>query len=104
MLCAASSMFSLPNLTGADTPHKVADLAALAQEIRSRFGCGVRTVAITAAAVSLDQPGVALLHDAHGAFAYAYGTPEASFLIRPDGYIGWRGLSWRGSGLLAHLS
>jgi 2-polyprenyl-6-methoxyphenol hydroxylase-like FAD-dependent oxidoreductase len=94
----------IAHVTGADTLHKVADLAALAQEIRTRFGCGVRTVAITAAAISLDQPGVALLYDAHGAFANAYGTQEASFLVRPDGYIGWRGLSWRDSGLLAHLS
>jgi hypothetical protein len=40
------------NELGADTPHNVADLPALAQEIHSRFGCGVRTIAITTAAVS----------------------------------------------------
>jgi hypothetical protein len=50
-----------------------------------------------------DRPGIALLHDRQGAFAAAYGTEEASFLVRPDGYLGWRGRSWRDAGLLLHL-
>ena len=50
-----------------------------------------------------DQPGIASYHDREGAFAAVYGTQETSFLVRPDGYIGWRGRSWREPGLLAHL-
>jgi hypothetical protein len=46
---------------------------------------------------------MALYHDAEGAFSAAYGTQDAVFLVRPDGYISWRARSWRDSGLLEHL-
>ncbi len=48
----------------------------------------------------LEQPSP--YQDGDGAFAKAYGT-AAGFLVRPDGYIGWRGRSWRDAGLLAYL-
>jgi hypothetical protein len=44
-----------------------------------------------------------LSDDQEGRLAAAYGSPEATFLIRPDGYIGWRGRSWREAGLFAYL-
>src|SRR5581483_4532985 len=83
---------------------ELADLAALGQELRARFGESMRVVAVTPADAALDQPGIAILHDRDSAFASAYGAQDASFLVRPDGYIGWRGPHWRVPGLMAHLS
>jgi hypothetical protein len=81
----------------------VADLAAWAREARARLGPDVRVVAVTSEDGIPDQPGIAVPRDRDGAFAHAYGSRGASFLVRPDGYIGWRGLSWRDAGLLSHL-
>jgi hypothetical protein len=88
------------HLTGTDN---AADLAAFAASKRTRFGSRVRIVAVTEAAGEPDRHGIALLHDRQGAFAAAYGSQAASFLVRPDGHIGWRGLSWRDEGLTAYL-
>jgi 2-polyprenyl-6-methoxyphenol hydroxylase-like FAD-dependent oxidoreductase len=81
----------------------VADFADFARQMRARFGARVRFVAITAADGGADEPGVAFFHDREGGFAAAYGGRAASFLVRPDGHVGWRGWSWRDAGLLAHL-
>ena len=83
---------------GADTP----DLAAFAPEIRAQFGADLRIVAVVPGDVP-DQPGIAVLDDKQRAFADAYGAQATSFLVRPDGYIGWRGRGWRDPGLLVHL-
>jgi len=90
-------------ISEADTQHKAADLAAWAQEFQSRLGGHLRLAVISTAAVSLNQPGIAVFQDQQNAFANAYRTQEASFLVRPDGYIGWRGRSWRNPGLLTYL-
>jgi 2-polyprenyl-6-methoxyphenol hydroxylase-like FAD-dependent oxidoreductase len=87
----------------ANTLHGLTDLAAFAREIRARLSSRLRIVAITAADGLPDQPGIALFHDRQGAFADAYGMQDTSFLVRPDGYVGWRGQSWRDTGLLAHF-
>src|SRR5262249_47578037 len=91
------------HLTGADIARKLADLAAFSSTIRSRSGRRLRIVAIVAAHDFLDHPGIPVFHDSEGAFAAAYGAQEASFLVRPDGYIAWRGPSWREAGLMAQL-
>jgi 2-polyprenyl-6-methoxyphenol hydroxylase-like FAD-dependent oxidoreductase len=91
------------HVAGADARQSVADLAAWAGETRSQLGPHLRVVAVTRAEGISDQPGIAVLHDPKGAFADAYGLQATSFLVRPDGYIGWRGLSWRNTGLLCHL-
>ncbi len=83
---------------GADAAQQMASLAGLARDARSRL----RIVAVTSALLP-DQPGLTLLHDRQGAFARAYGGTDASFLVRPDGYIGWRGQSPRDHGLLEYL-
>ena len=75
-----------------------------AQGLSTQFPLPLRVVAIVPAATAAQElPGIALLQDAQGAFAQAYGGQQASFLVRPDGYIGWRGPSWRNEGLLIHL-
>jgi FAD binding domain len=91
------------HLAGLDARQSVTDLAAWAQQTRSQLGSHLRIVAVTAEDGISDQLGIAVLHDRQRAFADAYGLPSASFLVRPDGYIGWRGLSWRGARLLSHL-
>ncbi|MBW6399702.1 FAD-dependent monooxygenase [Roseomonas sp. HJA6] len=59
---------------------------------------GLRVVVITADAPA-DHYGVAVLQDAQGAFAAAYGGAGAAWLVRPDGYIAWRGPSPDHAGL-----
>jgi 2-polyprenyl-6-methoxyphenol hydroxylase-like FAD-dependent oxidoreductase len=91
------------HFNGMEASKSVADLAALAQEMRAAFGSRLRIVVITATEDLPDQPGIALFHDRQRAFKDVYGAEDASFLVRPDGYIGWRGRSWRDQGLSAHL-
>ena len=59
---------------------------------------------VVAAGAPLAEPfAVATYGDTEGALSAAYGAQAAVFLVRPDGYIGWRGRSWRDAGLLAYL-
>jgi hypothetical protein len=51
-----------------------------------------------------DVFGFACYCDAEGAFAKVYGQDDTMFLVRPDGYIGWRGQFLNGEGLIAHLN
>lgn len=53
---------------------------------------GLRVVGIGPDAPA-DLFGVSMLQDADGAFAAAYGGGGAAWLMRPDGYIAWRGPS-----------
>lgn len=88
---------------GTDIGQELADVAAFAEETRSRFAGLVRTIAVVSGEDVAELPGVALYQDRDGTFAAAYGDNNASFLVRPDGYIGWRGHSWRDRGLSEHL-
>ena len=101
--CGARSTSSSPTCRRTDASQVLADLADFAREVRPWLGTRLRVVAIAAAHDAEDQPGIALHHDRQGGFAEAYGAQAASFLVRPDGHLGWRGRSWRGPGLLAHL-
>jgi 2-polyprenyl-6-methoxyphenol hydroxylase-like FAD-dependent oxidoreductase len=78
-------------------------LAAFAREISPRLRVPFRVVGIAAEEGVADQAGIALYRDAEGSFSEKYGAPEAAFLIRPDGYVGWRGASYRDAGLCAYL-
>lgn len=77
-------------------------LEGLAEFARDH-GPHLRVVAVTSAPDPEEQSGVALLQDRQGSFARAYGQQDAAFLVRPDGYIGWRGQSWRDRGLAGHF-
>jgi 2-polyprenyl-6-methoxyphenol hydroxylase-like FAD-dependent oxidoreductase len=81
----------------------IADVAKLAQDLRGRFNSLVRVVAIGGAELA-EIFGLACYHDADGAFAKAYGEHDTIFLVRPDGYIGWRGRFLDDEGLIAHLN
>jgi len=87
--------------TGSD--EVIRDLAMFARELAIRSGSRLRVVAIATAAPLAEPFAVATYGDAEGALSAAYGAQAAVFLVRPDGYIGWRGRSWRDAGLLAHL-
>jgi hypothetical protein len=79
------------------------ELAVFARELAQRFSTRLRVIAIAPAAGVAEQFGAALYHDAGGAFTAAYGR-EAVFLVRPDGYIGWRGRRWTDRGLVEYFS
>jgi 2-polyprenyl-6-methoxyphenol hydroxylase-like FAD-dependent oxidoreductase len=87
-----------------DASDELAAFSGLARDVRAWLGTHLRVVAVTAEGHHGEQPHIRLFHDADDAFAGAYGRQAASFLIRPDGHIGWRGSSWRGAGLRAYLS
>jgi 2-polyprenyl-6-methoxyphenol hydroxylase-like FAD-dependent oxidoreductase len=81
---------------------RIDGLAGLVQP--PRLAERLRIVVVVAPGIAADEPpGAALYRDAEGAFAAAYGGEEASFLVRPDGHIGWRGRSSSERGLSAYL-
>ncbi|TCT03282.1 FAD-dependent monooxygenase [Aquabacter spiritensis] len=68
------------------------DLAAIEAEagLLAGLGLDLRVVAVAPAGADLDDPyGVTLVEDAAGSFAASYGG--AAWLVRPDGYVAWRG-------------
>jgi 2-polyprenyl-6-methoxyphenol hydroxylase-like FAD-dependent oxidoreductase len=81
------------------TADDVPDLAKFARGLR----VPVRVVAIVAKS-SAQHAGIALYDDAAGSFAGQYGPPGSAFLIRPDGYVGWRGETCRDATLAACLA
>ncbi|MCA0250320.1 MAG: FAD-dependent monooxygenase [Proteobacteria bacterium] len=79
------------------------DLAAFAGKLSSRSGMPLRIVGIVQEESVDEQAGIALYRDAENSVAHSYGSAATAFLIRPDGYIGWRGKSLRDAGLVAYL-
>jgi 2-polyprenyl-6-methoxyphenol hydroxylase-like FAD-dependent oxidoreductase len=78
------------------------ELTALA-ELEGQLPSFLRIAAIAAGDGLPAQPVIPLYHDREGAFARAYGAEPLSFLVRPDGHIGWRGWSWREASFTKHL-
>lgn len=87
----------LVNLAAETAAEEIAALAALRRELPP----SLRIAAIAAGNALPDQ--IPLYEDRDGAFARAYGAAPLSFLIRPDGYIGWRGWSCRAPSFRAYL-
>ncbi|TDR87332.1 FAD-dependent monooxygenase [Enterovirga rhinocerotis] len=82
--------------TGADVAAAEHDeIVAWAAE--AERGRAVRIVVVTPSL----RPEPLFVSDAGGAFASAYGSGRAAYLIRPDGHIAWRGRSWRDEGIRA---
>ncbi|MGF7161634.1 2-polyprenyl-6-methoxyphenol hydroxylase-like FAD-dependent oxidoreductase [Rhodoligotrophos appendicifer] len=79
-----------------------AEIEAFANRLSEQRGDLLRAAVI---APKGDGPanffGIPLLCDANGAFAATYGA--SSYLIRPDGYVGWKGAVWAGEGLQTYL-
>lgn len=95
-MLAGTDHVLLARIDGEDVAGALVDFAAFAADWRRSHGVPLRFVAIVADGPQ--QPGVAVLHDPAGRFGAAYGGASA-FLVRPDGYIGWRGPSFRHDGL-----
>lgn len=74
--------------------------------LRAVFGQAVSGVAIVPAeADALAIEGVTVLNDTSGAFAREYGARDGMvWLVRPDGFIGWRAASPSRAQLAAYLS
>jgi hypothetical protein len=81
----------------------IADVVKLAHDLRGQFGSMLRVVVIGDAELA-DIFGLACYRDAERAFAKTYGHHNTMFLVRPDGYIGWRGQFLNNEGLIAHLN
>ncbi|SFV13600.1 2-polyprenyl-6-methoxyphenol hydroxylase [Methylobacterium sp. 174MFSha1.1] len=63
----------------------------------------LRVVVVASAGADRALPGAELIEDRAETFAEAYGRQAMSYLVRPDGHLGWRGRSWREPGLGAYL-
>jgi 2-polyprenyl-6-methoxyphenol hydroxylase-like FAD-dependent oxidoreductase len=94
----------IAHLPSASAPPGPTQLATFSKQLHARVGSRLRLVMVTAAESAQEQPGVAVYRDEQGEFAAAYGAQGVSFLVRPDGYIGWRGRSWDEKGLFAYLA
>jgi 2-polyprenyl-6-methoxyphenol hydroxylase-like FAD-dependent oxidoreductase len=78
------------------------DAVSFAREMQRQWRPFVRIAAI-ARTPQAETPFLTALHDRRGGFAEAYGHEARAILVRPDGYIGWRGPSWRSPGLAGYL-
>ena len=74
---------------------------AHAKALREQWG-SLRVVAISRTPLP-DTPYLAGFVDAVGEFARAYGGEARAILVRPDGYIGWRGTAWGDQGIKGYL-
>jgi hypothetical protein len=91
------------NFNSPAAPKEIGDLGGLAQELFAQFGSRLRVIAIARNSIP-DRFRCPVFHDADGSFSRAYGRTEATFLVRPDGYIGWRGRSWSDEGMRSYLA
>ncbi|WP_353645133.1 FAD-dependent monooxygenase [Mesorhizobium sp. WSM2239] len=78
------------------------DAIAFAKAFREQWEPFVRVAAIARTQLP-GTPYLAGLLDAEGGFVDAYGSDARAILVRPDGYIAWRGPSWRAPGLTGYL-
>jgi len=88
-------------LVGVADGEALADLAAVAEGLEAARPGAVRVVAVARETLP-QQHRVTVIADPAGGFAAAYGP--AAVLVRPDGYVGWRGPSPRDPGLAAYFA
>lgn len=92
-------LMQLPDPAAAD---EMDDAVSFAQEMQRQW-CPFVRIASIARTPQAETPLLTILHDRQGGFAEAYGNEARAILVRPDGYIGWRGPSWRSPGLAKYL-
>ncbi|MFI0847643.1 FAD-dependent monooxygenase [Mesorhizobium sp. IMUNJ 23232] len=78
------------------------DAVAFAREMQREWTPLFRIAAISRTPRA-ETPFLTVLLDRDGDFEEAYGQEARAILVRPDGYIGWRGPLWRSPGLAAYL-
>ena len=91
-------LIQIPNSAG-----EMEGLIDFAREFHQAWGANIRVAAIGRTSLTLQVQSITILTDLQSSFAKAYGTEAGAILIRPDGYIGWRGSSWRSPGLTTYL-
>jgi 2-polyprenyl-6-methoxyphenol hydroxylase-like FAD-dependent oxidoreductase len=80
-------------------------LESVARRLKDTRGPACRVVAICAEATSLEVLGVTLLTDAANEFAKAYSAEAGmGYVIRPDGYVGYRASSITEQGLFDYFA
>lgn len=88
--------------TDSDPDPELADLAAFGTELQ--LADALRFAAIVkSAAKATKLPPVPFYEDAGSDFEKTYGSGQTAMLVRPDGYLSWRGDSWRESELRRQL-
>jgi 2-polyprenyl-6-methoxyphenol hydroxylase-like FAD-dependent oxidoreductase len=92
----------LIQLADSDTADELDDAVSFARGLQQRWPTFVRIAAISRTPRA-EMPFLTALVDGEGHFAEAYGHDARAVLVRPDGYIGWRGPSWRSPGLAAYF-
>ena len=106
-ILAASNTYTLLLLSGtAPSPAGSAALMRLAADIAKAYDSVVAPVLIESEG-SMTTPRQwtsACYHDDANAMHTRYGAKSATaYLVRPDGYIAWRGMATEGDALRAHL-
>lgn len=91
------------HLNGACERATVQDVSDWMQHRGDLLQDHLRVVMVTSNVAGQALPGGELLEDPGRTFAEAYGGQAMSYLVRPDGHLGWRGRSWREAGLQRHL-
>ncbi len=87
-----------------DAPQAAAGLEEVASAARDRGQGRLRAYAILADGVELRGLELPVVRDADGAFAAAYGASGGcAYLVRPDGYVGYRERSPSTAGVVAAL-
>jgi len=93
----------------AATAAGYANLSSIAKKVRERAGVDVAAYAVVPtaerpAALGADDETLGVLHDEDGAMHKRYGArSECLYLVRPDGYVGYRCQPADGDELLAYL-
>lgn len=78
---------------------------ALAAAVEQRFGAAVRTYVLVDPAADVPDASGSTLRDSAGHFAAGYGVAcRSGFLIRPDGYLGYRANEITLAGLAGNLT
>ncbi|PXW51292.1 FAD-dependent monooxygenase [Methylobacterium sp. B4] len=91
------------HLNGACERATVQDISDWMQHQGYLLQDHLRVVVVTSDVAGHALPGTELLADPGRTFAEAYGGQVMTYLVRPDGHLGWRGRSWREAGLQDHL-
>ena len=79
-------------------------LEQFTNKLQSSVGNCLRVVMIVGPDTKAVEPaGLSVYRDVNAEFANAFTTHPATYLIRPDGHIAWRGKSWSDTGLKEYL-
>lgn len=80
-----------------------ADLASDVQTLRASYGDAIRVVEVSSQPLLQARDRLAQLTDSQGEYARTFGPEPSAILVRPDGYIGWRGATTQSPGLHDYL-